>query len=58
MLAAFVARESEALADGHWAGFEALLQTEDDQLWDWLQGRGRPEDSEIGEIIEAIRRGA
>ncbi|MEJ2534183.1 MAG: succinate dehydrogenase assembly factor 2 [Gammaproteobacteria bacterium] len=58
MLAAFVARESEALADGHWPAFEAFLQTEDDQLWDWLQGRGRPEDAEIGEIIDALRGGA
>ena len=40
LLEAFVAAESAALADGAWPEFEALLESEDDRLWDWLQGRG------------------
>jgi antitoxin CptB len=35
--------------------FERLLQAEDDQLWDWLLGRSRPESSELAEIVDDVR---
>ena len=37
--------------------FSALLQTEDDQLWDWLMGKSAPEDQEQACLITQIRDG-
>lgn len=42
-------------AAGEWADFEALLEREDDQLWDWLSGRFRPADPAIDELVQRIR---
>lgn len=42
---------SEDLRDA----FRILLQTEDDQLWDWLAGRSRPETGALREIVDDIR---
>jgi len=36
--------------------FAALLEREDDQLWDWLSGRVEPEEQGIAAIVEQIRR--
>ncbi len=35
--------------------FAALLQTEDDLLWDWLMGKGAPAEAERAALIEQIR---
>ena len=35
--------------------FTALLQTEDDLLWDWLMGKCAPADPERAALIEQIR---
>ena len=35
--------------------FAALLRTEDDLLWDWLTGKGAPEDLERAALIAQIR---
>lgn len=56
LLEAFVLREQESLADGGWPAFEAFLQTEDDRLWDWLQGRETPERTDFCELVARIRR--
>ena len=40
LLEGFFAREQEQLEAGAWPQLEQLLASEDDQLWDWLQGRG------------------
>ncbi|MFN2334428.1 MAG: succinate dehydrogenase assembly factor 2 [Wenzhouxiangellaceae bacterium] len=39
------------------ACFERLLAFEDDQLWDWLTGRERPEDADLQEFVERLSRG-
>ena len=57
LLEGFVAAETAALADGAWPEFEDLLDTEDDQLWDWLQGRGAPP-PDWARLVEALRRRA
>lgn len=57
LLESFVAAESTALADGAWPEFEDLLGTEDDRLWDWLQGRGEPP-REWAALLGALRRRA
>ena len=36
--------------------FAALLRCEDDQLWDWLLGRSKPEEPGLLQIVDAIRR--
>jgi antitoxin CptB len=35
--------------------FRDLLGAEDDQLWDWLLGRTRPDADEMRHIVDAIR---
>ena len=35
--------------------FAALLQTEDDLLWDWLMAKGAPADPERAALIAQIR---
>ena len=35
--------------------FAALLQTEDDLLWDWLMAKGAPADAEHAALITQIR---
>ncbi len=35
--------------------FAALLQTEDDLLWDWLMGKGAPDNVERAALITQIR---
>lgn len=35
--------------------FEALLNCEDDQLWDWLLGRSEPEAPGLKRIVHDIR---
>lgn len=32
-----------------------LLECEDDQLWDWLTGRGEPNDSRMKQLVHQIR---
>lgn len=40
------------------AAFRMLLESEDDQLWDWLLGRTRPEASALRAIVDDVRRTA
>lgn len=56
LLEGFLLRESEALTDGAWPEFEALLACEDDRLWDWFQGRNDAESAPFDQLIAAIRR--
>nr|WP_275401472.1 succinate dehydrogenase assembly factor 2 [Wenzhouxiangella limi] len=49
--------------DQHWASagedlqgsFRELLDAEDDQLWNWLLGRSRPESRSLCMIVDDIR---
>jgi antitoxin CptB len=36
--------------------FARLLQVEDQILFDWLMGRGLPEDMELRNLVERLRR--
>lgn len=59
LLAAHLQRLIEASASAaEWSAFEALLEREDDQLWDWLSGRLKPSDPNIDELVQRIRRPA
>ncbi len=55
LLEGFLLREQAELADGNWPAFEALLASEDDQLWDWFQGKAAPDDPALRELVDAIR---
>lgn len=35
--------------------FAALLDTEDDQLWDWLIGRAQPGEPSLAQVVDQIR---
>ena len=56
LLEAFIAQNATSLADGQFADLEALLACEDDQLWDWFQGRDiPPQHQNLQRIIAHIR---
>ena len=54
LLEAFLAREAPRLEQGAFPEFETLLACEDDQLWDWLQGRASAPDT-LASLVHAIR---
>ena len=54
LLERFIDINQATLADGSWPQLEALLQTEDDVLWDWFQDSSN---SPYQELLEQIRRG-
>ena len=54
LLERFIDIHQVTLADGSWPELEALLQTEDDVLWDWFQDSSN---SPYRELLEQIRRG-
>lgn len=35
--------------------FERLLACEDDQLWDWVTGRARPDSSDLMAVVDDLR---
>jgi len=57
LLERFIDKHQDSLADGSWPDLEALLQTEDDVLWDWFQDSSNPNASRYQELLVQIRRG-
>jgi len=58
LLEHFIENHRRSLAEGSWPELEALLQTEDDVLWDWLQDpSGSGSDSPYRELLARIRSG-
>ena len=55
LLERFIDRHREALAAGEWPELEALLETEDDTLWDWLQNPAAPAAERFRGLLERIR---
>jgi succinate dehydrogenase flavin-adding protein (antitoxin of CptAB toxin-antitoxin module) len=56
LLETFIARQEDALAQGRWPELEALLEEEDDRIWQWVLA---PETcSEFRGLIDAIVRRA
>lgn len=55
MLAAYISRLHEDLPAWQGPAFSRLLDSEDDQLWDWLSGREHCPDQELRTIIDDIR---
>ena len=55
LLERFVDGHREALSAGQWPELEALLETEDDTLWDWLQDPSNPAAERFRDLLERIR---
>lgn len=55
LLERFLAQETDRLDRGDWPGFEALLEQEDDVLWDWVQAPHSPAAAEFRELLEHLR---
>jgi len=52
----FVERRLEALSAAEQARYEALLEHDDWDIFEWLQGRGSAPDPALAELIDEIRR--
>lgn len=57
MLERFIDAEANPLRQGGWPELEALLATEDDRLWDWLQRPDDPDAVRYRPLLERIRHG-
>ncbi|MSQ99663.1 MAG: succinate dehydrogenase assembly factor 2 [Xanthomonadales bacterium] len=57
LLETFIAGFERQLDAGAWPEFEALLQTEDDRIWDWVQAPGSPDAAGFHQLLATIRHG-
>jgi succinate dehydrogenase flavin-adding protein (antitoxin of CptAB toxin-antitoxin module) len=55
LLLRFVERESTQLENGEWPELEALLATEDDRLWTWVQKPETLQEPAFRPLLNAIR---
>jgi antitoxin CptB len=56
LLERFIDRHQTRLAAGEWPEFEALLETEDDRLWQWLRDPASVSGGPYSALLESIRR--
>ena len=56
ILERFIEEQREALTAGHWPELEALLDTEDDMLWEWLQDPAAPAAEPYRMLLERMLR--
>ena len=54
-LAPFVERRLERLSARDKAHYARLLEHDDWNIYDWIQGRSEPEDPDLAAIVAAIR---
>lgn len=54
LLGRFLDRCYDRLSDAQLEALVETLRAEDDELWDWLRGQGRPKEQRIAEIVELI----
>lgn len=55
MLTRFLEEQLPFLSAAHRQAFETLLTCEDQEILDWLMGRGTPDDPVIFDIIQRMR---
>lgn len=55
---AFLVNQAEALLEGDWPELEALLEQEDDVLFDWISGRNLPSDTALLNLIKTLTNAA
>lgn len=51
---AFFAQQEESILAGGWLQLEALLNQEDDVLFDWISGRNLPADPDVLRLIKTL----
>ena len=52
---AFFTKQTEPLCAGAWPELEAMLDQEDDVLFDWISGRNLPEDPAMLTLINTLK---
>jgi antitoxin CptB len=57
LLESFLEQNRQALANGSWPEFEALLQNEDDVFWSWVQYPDQSDAVTYRGILKRIRHG-
>ena len=57
LLERFLDGHERQLAAGAWPEFEALLQSEDNLLWDWLQHPAHAGSAPFRQLLREIRHG-
>ena len=55
VLAAFLRDGLALLSSAELQAFTRLLEAADNDLWDWVSGRGEPADGEIGALVHRLR---
>lgn len=55
MLMTFLHQGYPGLSATDKQSFESLLEEEDQELFDWLMGKGKPEDDLLYELVSKIR---
>jgi len=58
LLQRFLTENEQQLVAGAFPEFEALLESEDDRIWAWVQHPDVPEAGRYRKVLEIIRNGA
>ena len=58
LLQRFLAENGHELGEGAFPEFEALLDSEDDQIWTWVQHPDLPDAEQYCNLLGIIRNGA
>ena len=58
LLESFLERQRAPLERGEWPQFETFLETEDNQLWEWIRNGHPTEPTAYPDLIDAIRKRA
>ena len=56
LLSGWLDRRFEQSSAEQQSAFIALLECEDDQLWDWLSGRATPDQTQLAELVRILRK--
>lgn len=55
MLEGYLVRRWPEASATERAAFARLLDCQDPELWDWLTGRGTPDEKELADVVSRIR---
>jgi antitoxin CptB len=55
VLAAFLGDGLAQLSSTELQSYTLMLEAADNDLWDWVSGRGEPADAEIGALVHRLR---
>lgn len=55
LIARWLEFHAGACGEAEFAALRKLLECEDDVLWDWMLGRGEPEQADVRQLVREIR---